>query len=104
MNAYQRLKQRRHLVIRESMNFLDKSSGTILFSNAYIIMKLKRIFHRQNIILNFGNDISCKCISTYAMFLHTILSLTSINANSFRIYYREPINSVIYGKRKNRDV
>ena len=38
------------------------------------------------------------------MFLHTKLSLTSINAISFRIYYREPINSVIYGKGKNKCV
>ena len=38
------------------------------------------------------------------MFLHTILSLTSTNAISFRIYYREPINSVIYGKDKNKGV
>ena len=35
------------------------------------------------------------------MFLHTILSLTPTNAISFRIYYREPINSVMYGKEKN---
>ena len=38
------------------------------------------------------------------MFLHTILSLTSTNATPFRIYYREPINSVMYGKEKNKGV
>ena len=38
------------------------------------------------------------------MFLHTILSLTFTNATPFRIYYKEPINSVMYGKENNRGV
>lgn len=38
------------------------------------------------------------------MFLHIILSLRPTNAISFRIYYKEPINSVMYGKENNRDV
>lgn len=38
------------------------------------------------------------------MFLHTFVFLMPKSANAFRIYYREPINSVMYGKENNRDV
>ena len=38
------------------------------------------------------------------MFLHIFLFLMLIKATSFRIYYREPINSVMYGKENNRGV
>ena len=38
------------------------------------------------------------------MFLHTIVFSMPIKVNPFRIYYREPINSVMYGKEKNRGV
>ena len=39
-----------------------------------------------------------------AVFLHTIVFSMPINTATFRIYYREPINSVIYGKEKNKGV
>ena len=43
-------------------------------------------------------------MSECARFLHTIMLLIHIKASSFRIYYKEPINSVMYGKEKNRGV